>query len=196
MQLPEPPKRPESTTVFVSLALGLLVLFTYLNAAAIPSRKLLQKVVPIVDPDPGPRAIYPKVLEKVVAMALTKDELPDPYVFSESVVLVNAGILEENAPSALTYREELLRWLSEVRMNKRFKIEVVCFVGASATMMSGLTDDLARRRAECIERLKGVPTSDVFARSIPEKLSLILHRRNLLLNDAVLVTLTEYANVD
>ncbi len=191
--------RPDSTPLFVSLSLSLLVFFAYLSAATIPSKKLLQAIVPPKQQQPDPvhkrKVSFPSTL-KPLFVFMGADGPIAHYEDHGSAVLLNGRLLQQASPSGRSYREELLRWLSSTPFQQVSRIELTCFV-ENTFVGFDLVSGLEQRKRECEALGSEITNGDVksklgiFARRLPERVQEILHQRSLPSSESMLLTFAE-----
>lgn len=187
--------RPDSTTIFVSLSLALLVFFAYLSATSMPSKRLLRAVVP---QPPGVEAAHPQKITyptslKKLFVFLGADGEVLPHEEHGSSVLLDGRMLPIASPSGRSYKEELVAWLSESLGQRSTKIELTCFVEntfAGFDLVSGLE----QRKRECESIGADIPRAEVqskirfYARTLPSRVDEILQQRSLPKGEALLLT--------
>ena len=196
MPVSEERKRPDSNTVFVSLGLALLVLFTYLTATAFPSKKLCRQAIPQEnEKPPETRVLIAKDLEKLVRVALRHDHT-HRYEPAESVLLLDGRLLSRPSPTGRSYREELHRWLAETS-SKRTAVSVTCFLPEIGVLTGSYIEQLQTRRTECAALIGSGndPSSrpvNVYSRILPVELRDMLISRSLPAAETILLTVTNH----
>lgn len=195
-------KKPDSTTIFVSLSLALLVLFSYLNAVSLPSERLLKKALPSQNPDAEAPSLskvaFPQALKKLVVFSSKKNSITSEQLFAESFLLIDKRQLSQTAESNRSYQEELFSWL-ETAASANLNFEITCFLPVVPTPASVLVPGLNDLQHRCTELFRDVPTTAVkermrfYSRQTPARVAEKLAERSLSENDAVLITLSNSA---
>jgi hypothetical protein len=190
-------KRADSTTIFVSLSLAMLVLFVFLNTAAFPSKQLLRQVVP-PPATPAPtfeRPLFPSSLSKLIIRALTQSE-GSIFQLSESTFLLDARRLSAT-PDGVDQKEELFRWLNTLVAKRHYSLELSCFIDGSAG--DELAWALQNRRRECARSITepvsniSPPSIRIVSREAPTAFKKYLQEKSLDIEQAYVLTLTRPA---
>ncbi len=187
-------RKPDSTTLFVSLSLSMLVLFVFLNTAVFPSKKLLRQIAPQTKPaEKAAKVGYPRSIENLVVHSLATGKSSE-FEFEESSLLIDGRVFAALSDTGRTKKEELFAWLSDLTMHKNYELDVTCFfdVGAGVGLVSGLK----ARQSECAEAFAAGLDNSVrsqihfYGRMLPPQLGYILDQHSLDAENSYVLTLT------
>lgn len=195
-----PNRRDESrdaTTVFVSLALCLIVLFAYLNATALPSQALLSRAVARsteILPTAETREVgIPEELGPAVAYYRSKGRSAGRPGEIESSLLIDRRGFEEPNQSGLNQDRlsALFKWISAKYSSHNIIAELTCFITADANS-DNLGELLTNRARQCqaldIFNGSNIPTQ-FSARQLSSEIDKIRESKGIAMHNLLLVTL-------
>lgn len=187
----------DATTIFVSLALCLIVLFAYLNATALPSQALLSRAVT------SPTEILPTAETKEVGIP---EELGHAVAFYrkrgrtagrpgeiESSILIDRRGFEEPNQSGLNQDRlsALFKWISDKHASHNISAELTCFIVADAN--SDILGELLTNRArqcQALDIFNGSNIATQFsARPVSSEIEKIRESKGIEMQNLLLVTL-------
>ena len=190
-------RRLDSITIFVSLALCLLVLFTYLNASALPSKKILSQAVtnaiatPAI-PHEREVGIPNDLLDAVRYFKTNGRSAARPGVIESSILIDRRGLQYENQGGLDEKKiSKLFAWMTDEKRDADFTAEVTCFI-TDPDSPGNLGGTLYQREQRCrtlniFNREKILPNFS--ARTVPKDMQQLVSDKKMSIDDLILVTL-------